>query len=609
MLRNVYLAQVNNKFGENKVFFPYSVGLLQTHVKTQPELNEAYRFGSPLFLREDPYKVVKSLDSPDVVGISSYNWNWEWGKELAREAREQHPNSLIVMGGPQVPDRSDGFFEKHPYVNLLVHGEGEFAFSDILRERLKENSNYEGIAGLTVNKSGVSVRTFPRSRLKEDEFPPSPYLTGEFDELLRNNPDLEFHITQETHRGCPYSCTFCQWGSATQTKVRKFSENRIKAEYDWAAENKIPMIYNADANFGIFKEDEALTDYLIELKKRTGFPQQLRANWAKNSHERMYNMAKKLTDAGMGIGVTLSLQSLDSNVLDIIKRKNIKFDNRTDLLGKYEAAGIPTYTELILALPGETYATFSGGLETLFSSGQHNGINIYLLTLLENAEMNHPEYIKEHGLSSIRSPILQNHATPGEDPITEYADTVISTNAMPSEDFRKSFLFSWATQASHILGLTQDIAIYLKSQGVSYQSFYEELLLSKPDTIFGQQIVQTNKSLDRALSGGDWGEVDQRYGNIIWPLEEKSFLDVATGDLNLFYSQVEEMINRKFISIPNEVIQRQKLRLMTPEDFGGNVPEYAKKVAWFGRKFGSLKNLEGRVEETDSAIIEHFKDH
>ena len=297
----------------------------------------------------------------------------------------------------------------------------------------------------------------------------------------------------------------------------------------------------------------------------------------------------------MGIGVTLSLQSLDEQVLENIKRKNIKFDNRSELLAKYEGAGIPTYTELILALPGETYGTFAKGLETLFSSGQHNGINIYLCTLLENAGMNDPEYMKEFGLRSIRSPILQNHATPGEDPITEYADTVIATSSMPSEDFRRTFLFSWATQASHILGLTQDIAVYLKNQGISYQSFYEGLLSSGPETVFGQQVVRTNRSLDRALSGGDWGEVDQKYGNLVWPLEEKIFLDIVTGDLNLFYKQVEEMINRRFISIPNDVIQRQKRRLITPDDFGGNVPEYAKKIAWFGRKFGSLKNLEEKV--------------
>ncbi len=603
MTKNVYLAQVNNKFGENKVFFPYSVGLLQTYAKSQPDLIASYNFARPIFLREDPHTIAKSLDNPDILGVSSYIWNWEWNKVLARETKEQHPNSLIVIGGPQVPNRSEGFFREHPYVDVLVHGEGEIIFSEILRERLKSNPDYTGIAGITLNQGGNSVKTPLRPRLKEEEFPPSPYLTGEFDDLLRDNPNLEFHVTSETHRGCPFSCTFCDWGSAVFTKVRKASDDRVRAEYDWVAQNKIPLIYNADANFGLFDRDEELVDYLISLKERTGFPQQIRANWAKNAHDRLFRMAKKLTDADMGIGVTLSLQSLDPHTLEYIKRKNIKFDDFTRLVQGYKKADIPTYTEILLPLPGETYDTFTQGLETIFTAGQHDGVNVYLLSLLPNAEMSNPEYIEKHGIKFFRSPILQNHATPGEDPFTEYSDLVVAVNSMPPEDFDRAFLYSWAAQAFHVLGLTQDIAIYLKSQGVSYRSFYEQILSEKPDTIAGKEVVGAKSRLETALGGGDWGEINPDYGNITWPLEEYSFLNIATGDLNLFYGQVEEMINRNFVHIPHDVVKRQMLRLKTPEEFNGNVKGYAKKVVWFGRKFGSaLKSLEEKLEETPSEI-------
>ena len=193
MARNVYLAQVNNKFGENKVFFPYSVGLLQAYAKKQPDLSERFRFGRPLFMRNTPGIEAQGLDSPDVLGISTYIWNAEWSYALAREVRSRNPNSLIVMGGPQVPDRSEGFFENHPYVDILVHNEGEHAFSDILRERLKLEPNYLWIPGLTVNQNRTSVKTSARPRLTEEEIAalPSPYLSGEFDELLRDFKDLE----------------------------------------------------------------------------------------------------------------------------------------------------------------------------------------------------------------------------------------------------------------------------------------------------------------------------------------------------------------------------------------------------------------------------------
>ncbi|MEK6840544.1 MAG: radical SAM protein [Nanoarchaeota archaeon] len=622
MARNVCLAQVNNKFGENKVFLPYSVGLLQAHAQAQPDLRGEYNFARSIFMREDPSTTARSMNNPDVVGISCYIWNWEWSRALAKEVKRQHPNSLVVMGGPQVPNRSDDFFHGnrnslvnivsqqtpnrsddsshrahgHPFVDILVHGEGEVIFSEILRERLKVSPDYTKISGLTVRKDGSSVKTLSRPRLTPEEFLmlPSPYLDGVFDGLLRDFPDLEFHVTSETHRGCPFSCTFCDWGSAVLTKMRRFSDERIRAEYKWTALHKIPLIYNADANFGIFDRDEELTDFLISLKRTFGFPQQLRANWAKNSHKRMYDMAKKLTDADMGIGVTLSLQSLDKKVLENIKRKNIKFDDFTGLVRKYEEAKIPTYTELILALPGETYQTFTRGLETLFEGGQHEGVNIYLCTLLPNSEMSNPEYIKRYGIKSIRSPILQNHATPGEDPIREFSDMVVATDSMPPEDFRRAIIYSWVTQTFHSIGLTRDIANYLKQRGVSYQSFYEGLISENPDTLVGQQIAAANKCLDRALRGGDWGKINPKYGQVTWPFEEISFLDIATGDLKLFYGQVEKMIGRKFSSIPNEVIKRQMARVRTPEEFRGDVIEYARQVVWFGRKFGSaLRNLGG----------------
>lgn len=46
---------------------------------------------------------------------------------------------------------------------------------------------------------------------------PSPYLTGEFDEI---DPARWRSATIETNRGCPYGCTYCDWGSATLSRIR-----------------------------------------------------------------------------------------------------------------------------------------------------------------------------------------------------------------------------------------------------------------------------------------------------------------------------------------------------------------------------------------------------
>ncbi len=601
MTRNVQLAQVNHRYGGNKVWFPYSAGLIQANARAQNDLKEEYHFAMPIFMREDPARVTSEMDSPDVVGISSYIWNWEWSKALASEVKRQYPKSLVVMGGPQVPNWSDGFFENHPYVDIIVHGEGEVTFANILRERLRESPDYSNVRGITYNDGGTSRRTSPQPRSTERgvdqngnptphlEEIVSPYLSGEFDGLLKRHPDLEFHVTSETHRGCPYSCDFCDWGSATYQHLEKFSDERVRAEYDWISNNKIEFVYNADANFIIFPRDEALTDYLIELNQRTGFPKQLRANWAKNVHERIFDTAKKLNKAQMDLGVTIALQSLNPDTLDAIHRRNIK--HPAEMAKKYRDAGIPTYTEIIIPLPMETYETFTQGLELLLEREQHRGINIYQCMLLPNSEMSHPEYVKKYGIKSIDSPILQNHSTPGTDPVQERTIYAISTNTQSVDDFKRAFLFGWAVQAFHSLGLTQEIAIHLKNKGVSYREFYEGMLSEKPETIVGREAIETRKSLERILDNldrGQWGKVDPKYGDIVWPFEEYSFLNIMTGDRERFYREVNEMVSRKFsISIPEEVITGQIARMRTPEEYGGDIKDYAKRVVWFGRKSGA----------------------
>jgi len=48
---------------------------------------------------------------------------------------------------------------------------------------------------------------------------PSPFLLGGFDKLIAANPNESWIGLWETNRGCPFQCTFCDWGSATAAKV------------------------------------------------------------------------------------------------------------------------------------------------------------------------------------------------------------------------------------------------------------------------------------------------------------------------------------------------------------------------------------------------------
>ncbi len=64
--------------------------------------------------------------------------------------------------------------------------------------------------------------------------------------------------------------TFCDWGSLTFNKVKKFNTNLVKQEIEWISKNGIKFVDVADANFGIFKDrDFELLTYMVEQNKNT----------------------------------------------------------------------------------------------------------------------------------------------------------------------------------------------------------------------------------------------------------------------------------------------------------------------------------------------------
>lgn len=544
---NIYLCQVNHRYGDN-VFLPYSVGMIQAYCQTIEEITEHFDFKGFFYLREDPDRVVTGLENPKIVGISCYVWNWEYNKRLARGIKALYPNCLIVLGGPQVPLRCANLFAEHPYADIAVEYEGEVPFSEILVEYLSPAPDYTRVPGLRIKVEGLRTHKTP-SRERNRDLPklPSPYLTGIFDHLMREQ--YNWHGSQETHRGCPYACTFCDWGSAVMNKVRAFDDQRLEAEFEWFGRNKIDLLYNCDANYGLLPRDYALTGKMADIKAKYGYPRKFRAAYAKNSNEKIFEIAKVLHKADMCKGVTLSFQSMDLHTLDVIKRANIKVTDFEKFMRLYRNEGISTYTELILGLPGETYDSFVAGIDQLIVAGQHDSLHIYTCTVLPNAEMGDPAYIDEHGICTVRVPVLLTHSTPSDDPTTEYGDTVIGTRTMPRKDWERAYLFSWAVQCFHCLSLTQYLSVFLFTEfGLRYRTFYERLLQfarQYPEGLVGKQYCVVSQIMAGVIEGKGWELIIPEFGNVCWPPEEGTFLNIVC-EKDRFYVEMREFMRRIF---------------------------------------------------------------
>ena len=627
MKRNVYLAQVNNRYGRS-AFLPYSVGLLHAYAQGDEEIRSSYRFPEILWWREPPDTVVSRMREwpPDVLGVSCYIWNWEYSKALSSAVKREYPGCLVVAGGPHVPeDVPVGFFQYHPFFDILVHHEGELSFALILKGRLADDAIPQ-VPGTTFPNRDGTARSIPSASRTQLERIPSPYLTGVFDELI-TKPNVDWDASQETHRGCPYACTFCDWGSAVFTKVRRFPEDRIYTEYEWMAAHGIGLLYNCDANYGLFPRDVELTQQLAALKQQHGFPQQFRAAYAKNSNKRVVQIGKILNDAGMCKGVTLSFQSLDPHTLRLIKRKNMDINDFSGLVATYKAAGIPTYTELILPLPGETYDSFCDGVDTLLDAGQHDALNIYPCMILPNSEMSQPGHRELHGIQSVVVPDLGDHTVPANDPYQETKGLVVATATMPLEDWRRAYVFGLIVQGFHSMGLTQYAAITVRAFAVTYRQFYERPIIQIPDAA-----RRAGESADRLAGGEPVTEVLPLFGSTTWTPEESLFLtciqdDSQRAELRLELKKLLVDLLRNCTSDPEGLARdvmvfqdaivanpqsprRQtvslrydlptffasndveyllherpgKFEFSHPSAYGGDYERYAREVVWYGRK-------------------------
>ena len=527
-------CEFNYQYGD-QIHFPYRISSLVAYIKSRESLENNFKFEKAFVLRENVDEYIKECINTDILLCSCYVWNWEITNFLAKAVKKLNPNCLIIFGGAHVPDFSKDFFKQHPYVDIIVHGEGEIVLEEILTEFL-HSKDYSKIKGLETK----DFRNPPQERIDNLDDLPSAYLTNTVWELVDKIDGIRWIAGWETNRGCPYACTFCDWGSATFTKVRKWEESKIFKEIEWFAKNQIPYIDCCDANFGIFQErDFRIAEKLKDVALKTHYPERVRPAWAKNSSEKIIPIAKQLQEGGILGAVTLAVQSLDTNTLNIIKRANIKFDAFSELTETFRNNKIPTYTELIMGLPGETLDTFKDGLENIAQT-KIDTVFIYNCTILPNAPMNVPEYREKYKIQSVLSPIMLVHSSiHNRGNHQEYEEIVTATNTCSLDELKETYLYSWCYLTLQSLGILEHVTnFYNKSFNLGYIKFFEIFLefCSAKKSVFSEEFDRIIEFRNNGYAGKGWDEYDPKIGEIIWPIEEASWLRISFNEQKLLTS-------------------------------------------------------------------------
>lgn len=542
----VGLVQINNSFsGQN--YFPYSVGILQAYVQKNVSDKTQVEFMLPIYSRIPVAEAVNRLLPADMVFFSTYVWNGLLSLQIAKQLKEKKPEIVIVFGGPHVPNDSESFMRQHPYIDIGAHNEGETVALHLVENF--ENRAWTRVPSISfIDKSGKFIQTPPAMRIKTLDDIPSPYLEGVFDKLIEANPQEQWLVMWETNRGCPFSCTFCDWGSATQSKVYQFALDRLYKEIDWIASKKIEFIFCCDANFGILKRDLEIAQYVVDSKNRTGYPKALSVQNTKNARDRAYAVQKLLSDNGLNKGVTISLQSVDETTLTAIRRDNISTADFQELQHRFTRDGVDTYTDMIIGLPGETYDSFINGISTIIEHGQHNRIQFGNLSILPNAEMGNPEYQKKYNMEIIDSKIINLHGSLlHTEEIEESQRLVVSTSSMPREDWIKTRSVAWMTGLLHFDKLLQIPFLTLhKLTGISFRRMIEAFVDDSYVALCPTLSEVRKTFLDRAKeiqNGGPEYSRSEKYLNIWWPDDELVLIKLcAENKLEAFYAEAEQVL-------------------------------------------------------------------
>ena len=332
-------------------------------------------------------------------------------------------------------------------------------------------------------------------------------------------------------------------------------------ELEWIGEH-CGFVTITDANFGMFVErDNAIVSKLIEVQLRWNNLTNFSMTWAKNQKNEVVDIVRRLVNESptASQGLTVSVQSMDEGVLDIIKRRNLDQHKIEEIFSLCDRYNIPVHTELILGLPGDTEASWKENFWRLFRAGNHTGISMLHAQLLENAEMNTGQR-KFYKLDAVNIyDYMSGSYSNGE--VEESMEVVVGTRDIPRKEMLNLMVWNSFIQTFHINGLTNYISRFMATQGVDYKEFYNKLLHRlQRDPWWQQQFATTRRLYEEWIANG---RVNVQVDNIYvpgWNLHNHTTLILhAENKIEQTYNLIHQFVCLEFgIKCADQLVDFQR---------------------------------------------------
>ena len=198
----------------------------------------------------DVHDVLKVIDEthPRFLALGAYIWNEKYIPDVIRWTKDRYPETVIIMGGPQVTYGDHNLVREYPGVDYFIRGEGEAPFTELInilsRYETPNQAFLDRCAIYTPEtlRNGECNRIFTVDNLDQLK---SPYLSH----ILPVGQNQEF-VRWETLRRCPYQCSFCQYHLAGH-KMGEINHGRLFRELEYFKEKEVQEINVLDPIFNL----------------------------------------------------------------------------------------------------------------------------------------------------------------------------------------------------------------------------------------------------------------------------------------------------------------------------------------------------------------------
>jgi Coproporphyrinogen III oxidase and related Fe-S oxidoreductases len=279
----------------------------------------------------------------------------------------------------------------------------------------------------------------------------------------------------------------------------------------------------------MYPRDLEICESLAKIQQKFNYPKYIKCTTGKNQKDKIINAIKKLNNS---LRVTMSVQSLDPDVLHNIRRDNISVDHMLALYPALKEANLQTTSEVILGLPGETFENHIQTLRDLVKA-RMDEIVVHTCMLLDGSEMGLPEERKKWEMKTKFRVLQRDFAELSNGKkVIEYEEVVVGSKTMTFEEYIELRVLAFIIFVTNQGIVFDAIQKLLREQEIDVFELYYGMLTSRNESSENtQNVIEQfkNDTIDEL-----WDSPKELLENFQKDSEYKKLLDGEAGT-NVIY--------------------------------------------------------------------------